>query len=86
MSNEEKKTTATCELDGMKVTLGRSEVDNVLTVKLEVHTDLEMDEDGVTPRARIYLNDDLLYENPEFDLDAFEAKYGALPESNEDED
>lgn len=83
MSEEKKETT--CELDGLKVSVSRSETDNVLVVQLKMSGDLELAEDGVTPRARIYLNDDCLYAHPPFDLDAFEAKYGKV-EGEDDED
>lgn len=85
MSNEVKVKQVSCELDGMEVTLHRSETDNVIIVDIKCTGDLDLDEDGVKPRARIYLNEDTLYENPEFDLDEFEAKYGNVDGEDDDE-
>jgi len=85
MTEELEKKEASCELDGLKVSVSRSETDGALVVQIKVTGDLEMDKDGVSPRARVYLNDDNLYENPPFDLDAFEEKFGKVSGSDEEE-
>lgn len=84
MSEQLEKKEASCELDGLNVSVSRSETDGVLVVQIKVTGDLEMDDDGVSPRARVYLNGDTLYENPTFDLDAFEAKFGKVEDEEEE--
>lgn len=83
MNEEAKKQEASCELDGLEVKISRSETDGVLVVNITMTGELELAEDGVSVRGRVYLNDDPIYQNPPFDLDAFEEKYGKLDEEED---
>lgn len=85
MSKAIEKTSESCEIGGMKIEVHRSETDGVLVVRISATGDIDLDEDGIRPRARVYINDEAIYENPEFDPDLLAAKFG-VDVDDDDED
>lgn len=54
------------DCDGLKIEVLRSPKDKVLIIQIDGPKDEDCDPSG-EPRVRIYLNDECIFENPEYD-------------------
>jgi len=86
MTEAIEKKSESCEIGGMKIEVHRSETDGVLVVRISATGDIDLDEDGIRPRARIYINEEAIYENPEFDPDLLAARFGVDVDGEDEED